>query len=162
MSFVTVWMAFNGWMAAVTGRERDAEMINALAADRRVNLEFDLLLANNPQFRRAVEEFAAMWPVLNVRDVRAKLGFDAFYRHDRDALLAACVAANVKQQPQGWSPDAVPGWEQLLRAIYQVRSNFFHGEKSPQNDRDGRLVRHCGRILRMFISDTECFWWNDR
>lgn len=162
MSFVTIWMAFNGWMAAITGRERDAEIINALAVDHRISAEFDRLMVDNPQFGHAVEEFAAMWPVLNVRDVRAKLGFDAFRCHDRDALLAACATANVKQQPQGWAAGAVPKWEQLLRAIYQVRCNFFHGEKSPQNFRDGQLVCQCGRVLRMFIADTACFEWNDR
>lgn len=162
MSFVTVWMAFNGWMAAVTGRERDAEMINALAANRRANAEFDRLMGEDAEFQRNVEEFAAMWPVLNVRDVRAKLGFDAFRRHDRNALLAACVAANVKQQPIGWAPGAALNWELLLRTIYQVRCNFFHGEKSPQNPRDWQLVHHCDRILRLFIANTGCFAWNDR
>jgi hypothetical protein len=162
MSFVTVWMAFNGWMAAVTGCERDAEMINALAADRRVNTEFDRLMGEDAEFHRAVEEFVAMWPVLNVRDVRAKLGFDAFRRHDRNALLAACVAGNVKQQPIGWAPGAALSWELLLRTIYQVRCNFFHGEKSPQDPRDWQLVRHCDCILRLFIADTGCFGWDDR
>ncbi len=162
MSFVTVWMAFNGWMAAVTGRERDAEMINALAADRPANAEFDWLLGEDAEFQRIVEEFVALWPVLNVHDVRAKLGFDAFRRHDRNALLAACFAANVMQQPIGRAPGAALNWELLLRTIYHVRCNFFHGEKSPRNPCDWQLVLHCDRILRLFIANTGCFAWNDR
>ena len=35
MSFVNIWMAFNGWMAAVTERETDADMIRDIAANKR-------------------------------------------------------------------------------------------------------------------------------
>ena len=38
-----------------------------------------------------------MWTVLNVRDVRNKLGRDAFWRLERDALVAACDAAKVNK-----------------------------------------------------------------
>jgi hypothetical protein len=36
MSFVNVWMAFNGWMAAVTERETDADLIRDFAANARL------------------------------------------------------------------------------------------------------------------------------
>jgi hypothetical protein len=36
MSFVNIWMAFNGWMAAVTEWESDADMIRALATNNRL------------------------------------------------------------------------------------------------------------------------------
>ncbi len=35
MSLVNIWMAFNGWMAAVTERETDAHMIRTFAANAR-------------------------------------------------------------------------------------------------------------------------------
>ncbi|WP_112311855.1 hypothetical protein [Pseudogemmobacter bohemicus] len=78
--------------------------------------------------------------MLNVRSVRAKLGFGAFRQYDRAALLALCAAENVKQQPAVWIAGGHPSWEQLLRTIYQVRCNLFHGEKSPQSFRDRYLV----------------------
>lgn len=45
------------------------------------------LLDRHPEFRDRVMAFADMWPVLNVRDVRKKLGYDAFWQMDRDALF---------------------------------------------------------------------------
>ncbi|WP_342739909.1 hypothetical protein [Bradyrhizobium sp. B117] len=160
MSFVNIWMAFNGWMAAVTERETDADMIRDLSANSRLTHAYAGLMENSRAFHRLVSDFAAMWPILNVRDVRKKLGRDAFWRLQRDELTAACDAANVKRQPLAWSADDTPSWEQLLRTIYQVRCNLFHGEKSPQNQRDRQLVLKSDRILRTFIAETGCFEWH--
>lgn len=161
IAFIYRWMAFNGWMSAVTLRDTDAAMIAAYAAAPRLVEAYDQLLANDADFRNMVDEFAALWPVLNVRSVRAKLGYDAFWQHDRAELLALCAAANVKQQPVGWVNGDQPSWEQLLRTIYQVRCNLFHGEKSPQAFRDRDLVFASDRILAHFIAATGCFDWYD-
>ena len=160
MSFVNIWMAFNGWMAAVTERETDADMIRAFAANARLIEAYSVLMEASRPFHRLVSDFAAMWPVLNVRDVRKKLGRDAFWRLQRDDLIAACDAASVKRQPSAWSVGDIPSWEQLLRTIYQVRCNLFHGEKSPQNFRDRQLVLKSDRILRMFLTETGCLDWH--
>ena len=161
MAFMYRWMAFNGWMSAVTLKDTDREMIDAFVAAPRLIDAFDQLMAGDPDFRQMVTEFTALWPVLNVRSVRAKLGYDAFRQHDRAALLALCAAENVKQQPAGWVAGGQPSWEQLLRTIYQVRCNLFHGEKSPQSFRDRDLVFASDRILARFIAATGCFDWYD-
>jgi hypothetical protein len=135
MSFINIWMAFNGWMAAVTGRETDADMIRDISANGRLIKAYTGLLESSQAFHRLVSDFAAMWPVLNVRDVRKKLGRDAFWRLERDALVVACEAATVKKQPVGWDAGATPSWEQLLqdrrqrRLCRRHRHNIYrHGE----------------------------------
>ncbi len=160
MSFVNIWMAFNGWMAAVTQRETDADMIRDITANDRLAEAYTDLMETSRRFQRLVCDFAAMWPVLNVRDVRKKLGRDAFWRLERDDLIEACRAAGVKQQPVGWNANNMPSWEQLLRTVYQVRCNLFHGEKSPQNARDRQLILKSDRILRTFLAETGCFEWH--
>lgn len=161
MAFVYRWMAFNCWMSAVTLMNNDREMIDAFATTPRLIDTFDQLMAAEPDFRQKVAEFVALWPVLNVRSVRAKLGYDAFHQHDRAALLSLCAAENVKQQPSGWIAGADPSWPLLLRTIYQVRCNLFHGEKSPQSVRDCNLVFAADHILAQFITKTGCFDWFD-
>lgn len=160
-SFFYRWMAFDGWMSAITLAATDAAMIRALVASPRLVDAYQQLIDDDEQFRLFVEDFSALWPVLNVRDVRTKLGHDAFHRHDRAALLAACVAANVKQQPERWVLGAMPTWKQVLNVIYQVRCNLFHGEKSPQNRRDHHLVIAADQVLSRFTTSTRCFEWND-
>jgi hypothetical protein len=161
IAFIYRWMAFNGWMSAVTLGDSDREMIDALAASPRLVDAYDQLMAGDAAFAQMVSAFATMWPVLNVKSVRAKLGYAAFREHDRPTLLALCAANNVKQQPRAWVAGAVPSWEQLLRTIYQVRCNLFHGEKSPQVFRDYELVTASDKIIARFIAGTGCFDWYD-
>jgi hypothetical protein len=42
--------------------------------------------------------------------------------------------------------------EEVVRAIYQVRCNFFHGTKDPHNPRDSNLVQCTGDILEKWIT----------
>ena len=161
MAFMYRWMAFNGWMSAVTLKDTDREMIDAFVAAPRLIDASDQLMDGDPEFRKMVTEFTALWPVLNVRSVRAKLGYDAFHQYDRAPLLALCASENVRQQPLGWVAGGHPSWEKLLRTIYQVRCNLFHGEKSPQSFRDYDLVIASDRILAHFIAAMGCFDWYD-
>ncbi|EJM63694.1 hypothetical protein PMI30_04078 [Pseudomonas sp. GM50] len=160
-SFVNLWMDFNGWMECVTDANTDAEMITALVSHQRLSDADDDLMKHCPDFQEKVEIFATMWPVLNVRDIRRKLGRDAFWRFSREELMAEVVRENVKLQPVAWSVGDVPTWPHLLRTVYAVRCNLFHGSKSPQNYRDHELVVSCDKILRMFIDRTGCFEWRD-
>lgn len=161
IGFMLRWMGFNGWLAAVTGQERDYLMINALAADPRMIAAYDQLIATDPDFKAEVDGFAAHWPVFNVAHVRAVLGYDAFHRQDRAALLAECDAYDVKRQPAHWVHGTEPSWERLLRTLYQVRCNLFHGEKSEQAVRDRDLVFASDRILRQLLAGTGCLGWHD-
>ena len=102
-------------------------MITALANHPRLAEAYDVLLGNAPDFREKVESFATMWPVLNVRDVRRKLGRDAFWRFSREELMAEALRQGVKLQPLDWAPGDTPTWPQLLRTIYMIRCNLFHG-----------------------------------
>ena len=160
-SFVNVWLAFNGWMECVTEAETDAAMIATLADHEKVVNAYDSLLRDDSEFRASVMAFAEMLPVLNVRDVRRKLGRDAFRRLDRPELVDEAFRAAVKHQPVGWTKGAIPTWPQILRTIYTVRCNLFHGSKSAENYRDHQLVVSCDRILRRFIDRTACFEWHD-
>lgn len=160
-SFVNLWMGFNGWMECVTDAATDAEMITALANHQRLTKAFNDLVRGSPDFRGKVEVFATMWPVLNVRDVRRKLGRDAFSRFSREELIAEVLRLGVKLQPVGWTAGDTPTWPQLLRTIYTIRCNLFHGSKSPENFRDHELVAASDHILRTFVARSACFEWND-
>lgn len=161
-SFILRWMGYNGWLAAVTGCERDYQMINALAAEARMIAAYDKLVSEDLAFKVEIDAFAALWPVLNVANVRAVLGYDAFRRYDRVALLAECDKKGIKRQPADWVPGNSPSWEQLLRALYQVRCNLFHGEKSERAARDQDLVLASDRILGLLLVGTGCFGWYDK
>jgi len=112
LPFMHTWMGFNGWMESVTDAANDRAMITALADNRRMTDAYDGLIDRRGDFRRRVMTFSALWPVLNVRDVRKKLGQDAFWRLERDELMAACRRADVKLEPLGWNDGDIPTWPQ--------------------------------------------------
>jgi len=157
--FMMTWMGFNGWMEAITGDDRDRHMINALADNRRATDAYDNLLQGSAEFHRQVRALSRLFPVLDLRDTRKKLGRDAFARLPGPALILACQRASVKQVPDGWVEGDTPTWPQVLRTIYQIRCNLFHGGKSPHNRRDRDLVRRAQAVLTTFIDGSECFDW---
>lgn len=161
MSFMHTWMAFNGWMETVTGGGPDAAMIDALVGDRRLIETYNRLIGETLDFTKSVAAFSTHWPVLSVKDVRKKLGNDSFWKMTRQDLLEDCRAGGVRMQPREWIAGASPDWPQLLRTIYQVRCNLFHGAKSPENLRDRELVGHADIVLRQFIGGSGCFDWHD-
>lgn len=161
-SFSHLWMGFNGWMECVTSAPTDAAMINALATNDRLVATFDNLM-RDAQFRQQIFEFANLWPVVDARDARRKIGSNRLFELSHNELAALALARRIKHQPEGWSPGGMPTWSHVLRTIYLVRCNLFHGSKSPRNYRDHELVGACDRILRMFIDRSGClFWWDHR
>lgn len=49
--------------------------------------------------------------------------------------------------------------EEVLRFIYQIRCNFFHGQKSPKNSKDITLVSLSAGFLKTWITSARrrCF-----
>jgi hypothetical protein len=160
MAFMYVWMGFNGWMEAVTESDFDSGMISELADSPRLTNAYQAAMQHQ-EFRNAVRAFSRAWPVLNVKDVRKRLGRDAFARMSRDQLIEECQRQDVRFHPPGWNVGDDPTWPQVLKTIYAVRCNLFHGAKSPQNARDRELVRRANSILRQFIDHSGCLDWRD-
>lgn len=160
-SFATLWMGFNCWMECVTNVHTDAQMVNALANHGRITNAYNDLMENHEDFHSHVLSLASMWPVLNVRDVRRRLGRDAFSKYGFDEVRARVVREGVKHEPQGWITGNIPTWSQLFRTIYCIRCNLIHGAKSPHGSRDQLLILGADRVLRTFIERTNCLEWHD-
>jgi hypothetical protein len=159
LPFLYLWMAFNGWMTAVTGRERDAHMIRDIAGNARMISTYESLLDTSGTLGAQVEAFADLWPVMDTRGVRRQFGPQAFQQMSRQDLLTACRSMGVKVDPQDWVPGGRPSWAQLLRSLYRVRCNLFHGQKSTASARDHDLVVGAGRILQTLIAEAGFLEW---
>ena len=47
--------------------------------------------------------------------------------------------------------EAVSNFGEVVRFIYQIRCNFFHGGKSDQEERDRLLITHAGQFLMNWV-----------
>jgi PAS domain S-box-containing protein len=108
-----------------------------------------------------IDAFSNLWPILNIRDAVKKLGPQMDWPSNLEQFWSKCDQLGVQRQPQYWASENKASWEQLLRAIYQVRCNLFHGGKSPNNARDRQLILCAERVLRQFIEESACMEWGD-
>jgi len=163
--FVFRWMSFNGWLACVTGEDRDSKMLSDFAADQTSVAMFDNLMTTSKDFKTAVVAFAKLWPIFNAADV-FKLGKSrprAITLVQRPAYVSQLLQKKkVRHRPRGWKPGTTtpPRLEDLFDGVYQVRCNLFHGDKVTYADIDRELIEHADLCLRLWIEKSDCYKWH--
>ena len=130
--FVFLWICFNVWIDYRSGKDRDAEMIDWLTRQTPDNsdlvAEYEHAMQTEP-FRRLIGSLVAMAPVLDSRGGRPPVLI-------RDNTDRAGV----------------------IRAIYRIRCNLFHGGKNANNPRDQKLVLTSQRILDKWLGNLVGSW----
>jgi hypothetical protein len=159
-AFIFAWFAVNGWAACVTGKDGDAEYIRALGRSRELREQFQSLLAKDGGFSQVAGTFHSLWPIFKAQDIRrgahhapANLDRPEIIQHYLDAGLSAYA-------PECWGSHRAAGepvpldWPHTLAAIYRVRCNLFHGEKSAHSEMDRIIVLAAYRVLIGFFHGT--------
>ena len=156
-AFIFAWFAVNGWAACVTGKDRDADYIRALQRSTELTEKFQASLADNPQLQTAASEFQRFWPIFKAQDIR-RAGHRSPVAADRPAVVQHYFDCDLRVfEPQCWKShqdagEAVPlDWPHTLAAIYRVRCNLFHGEKSAHSEMDREIVRTALVVLVSFF-----------
>lgn len=156
-AFIFAWFAVNGWAACVTGKDRDADYIRALQRSTELAEKFQSLLAGNPQFKSAASEFQRFWPIFKAQDIR-RAGHRSPAAADRLAIVQHYFDCDLRVfEPQCWKSHKDAGeevpldWAHTLAAIYRVRCNLFHGEKSAHSEMDQEIVLAALVVLVMFF-----------
>lgn len=124
--FVSAWFAFN----AVYGQRFDGDERRAIG---------DLL--HDPEFRL---------PDPAIRTMLANPGVRYFV--DRDSPIRSTRGdgrdtrgEQIRLRNKGWPP--IQRLHALLRILYQVRCNLFHGDKMYTSELDQEVVRHAANAL---------------
>jgi hypothetical protein len=159
LAFTLLWTSFNGWMACVTTRDKDWEMLKALQESLTIAEAFNRLLNRDDDFRGTVSEFAQWWPIFNSHDAHKYLSDEQIYEvRDRDDFCRiAAPHPRIRRRPKLWVSGQEPRWADFLDAVYQVRCNFFHGYKSPLNVGDHALVEMSLIGLRTLLEREHLF-----
>ena len=127
--FVFLWFCFNAWLAFESRGDRDTEMINWLTGPHgttsQLQAAFDLAARSNI-FVGYLQALADLSPIIGTG------------RRRREVLI-----------------DSSDNFASIVKGIYQVRCNLFHGGKSVDSTRDEKLVTACGAILEEWIGNLE-------
>ena len=156
-AFIFLWFSFNGFAACVTGQDRDAEIIRRTANCSDLRTRFSRLLAEDEDFGRKAAQFAELWPIFKAQDVRTR-GLAYSGVHSRPELIEHYFSGpHVHHQPECFEHHRERGqqvpldWPHTLNAVYRVRCNLFHGEKSPTSEMDVRIVAAAFSVFSTFL-----------
>lgn len=130
--FVFLWFSFNAWLAYESGEDRDHDMIellaNALPADSELRASYNVALGSEV-FRTYLKNLAGLSPIHSTG------------RRVRQVQI-----------------DSAEDFAGIVRGLYQVRCNLFHGGKRPGDVRDQKLVKTCSRILEKWVGNLVGSW----
>ena len=148
-------MGFNGFLAAVTGEDKDFEMIDSIGENDEVARRFEALKSADESFNSTLEAFSSFWPVYSEKEAAKKTPhlMEAF-GVDARAISAQLDAAGVLKQPADVNSR---NWKSAISVIYQVRCNLFHGGKSPLQIRDWELADGAYNVLARFIDGARLY-----
>jgi hypothetical protein len=118
--FASLWISFNAWGTYESHSDTDRKMIEWAKTNSTLATKFSELISNDAPFRQDVTRLQAMCPIRRNRP----------YRGSRDVTITA-----------------ITNFSEVLEAVYTIRCNFFHGEKSPDDTRDRTLTELAFQIL---------------
>jgi hypothetical protein len=164
--FIFLWFAFNGWASCVTDRDRDFEIIDALLTNGDLRHEFSRLVAEqNSCLGVNARGLARLLPIFDARSLTRQLrSVPAELRDDRRAHVEYYIQHGMRRyDPACWkrhieTEGELPiDWPHMLKPIYKIRCNLFHGQKAAHSEMDRRIVQAAFLTLGHFIKDIGIF-----
>lgn len=160
-SFIFAWISVNAWASCVTEQDQDREYMRRLKADMELRVRFQQLLDGDANFQREADTFTRLLPIFRAQQLR-RAGVRSPEGMDRPQLVQHYFHAGMT----GYEPacaewhfqqgEAIPAdWPHVIAAIYKVRCNLFHGEKSAHSEMDGRIVRSAFMTLTGFFRGSD-------
>ncbi len=160
-AFSSLWYAFNAWAACVTDTDTDRAYIDALATNDAINehfLRFTRTSGSPLAFYAGL--FAKLWPIFEDRSLR-RLGVIEPPSDTRKETVRYYFRRGMdKFEPQCWknhqdANEPIPiDWFHTLHALYRVRCNLFHGEKTPKSEIDQQIIFSAFHTLLYFLRLT--------
>lgn len=158
--FIFSWFAFNAWAACVTDIDTDREIIDALASDQTINTDFLDLFQNNPSVSEKISSFSELLPIFDVKSLRRTRITRGNTVTRRDRVLHYLAHGANRFEPSCWqrhydAGQAMPiDWAHIIKAIYKVRCNLFHGLKDAHSEMDQIIVHSAFMTLIYFLDSA--------
>jgi hypothetical protein len=133
--FISLWIAFNGWMRGKFGEDKtDRYQIDSVKEIQDFKGVFDNLKITDPEFKEHLDKLGG----LSVVDMRFRNGREEIVRYNGT-------------------------FESLIEVIYQIRCNLFHGRKDVEEDKkDFDLVSLSYQILLPMFKAYLCHTQRDQ
>lgn len=156
-AFVFAWISVNAWAACVTGQDRDREYMNRLANDRGLFAAFKDAYQCNDGFHAEIEDFFALLPIFKAQQLRRLNIYldESVPRQERINRYFEQGLTEFEPECSQWhfeNGQIIPrDWPHFIQAVYRIRCNLFHGEKSAHSEMDRRIVKTALLSLTSFF-----------
>lgn len=156
-AFIFSWMLVNAWAACVTGEDQDREYMQRLKVDEGLRQRFLRIVSERPDVGSHANEFVSLLPIFKAQRLRRSgvRGAAGMTRSDLVRHYFAEGASEFEPECGEWHirrGETIPcDWPHVIAAIYRVRCNLFHGEKSAHSEMDRRIVRAAFLTLTGFF-----------
>ena len=93
------------------------------------------------------------WLIQTENELKHAFGENAFDKNILLELKELSPVADMRPhyRDKAVSLEDIDDFAQVIRFIYQIRCNLFHGGKSPTEDRDKALITYAGKFLKNWI-----------
>jgi len=156
--FIYLWFALNGWGACVAESDTDREWVEAVAGDLELSKKFRELQERDPRFHEATSAFAQLWPIFKSSEIRRRQ-IHVPLKHSRRERLRTYFDNNLTGfEPSCWKKhdgQTPVDWAHSLKALYRVRCNLFHGEKTLDSENDRVIVQASCDVLAVFVEKAK-------
>jgi hypothetical protein len=150
-AFIYAWIGFNGWASCCCAEDGDTVQLHMMLLDDGLTQNYTRITREGA-VKEAAERFASYWPIFRVSDL------DESIRRKRPThgSRADVVAHYHRNNPAASrSPEChlnhpgriEPDWSHTLQALYRVRCNLFHGQKSGAGKEDRAIVVAAAGVL---------------
>lgn len=127
-TYINLFIAYNAWFKKVTKESKDRAAINKLKERAGI---WDEYLAGETMIR-LTEHLAEIVDITNHTPLENLTGdnkhWDGIVKNTND-------------------------WQSLIEYWYRIRCNLFHGEKSPEDQREAKLVKLAYESLNIFMGE---------
>lgn len=174
-AFFSLWSAFNGWASCVSDIDVDSQYIIALMVDQGICETFKkFVAASNPDIQAQVFQFAACWPIIEVKSLRKVEPLKQRLKTMTVEQLISSLGGKeelirqypeVKFEPKCWKRHIKPNqqapidWPHTLSALYKFRCNLFHGAKELTSEGEQILASSAYHTLLSFLEYAGYLHW---
>jgi len=135
--FVCLWICFNAWLDCRSDENTDKEMIVWLIKKFHENKSCDLI--HQYEMAKKTDPFV----------------------NSLKGLVLESQKEPIKSERGAWRSIRIHNehdFENILKAIYKVRCNLFHGQKNADKPRDKKLIQLCSSILLKWMGNLVASW----
>jgi hypothetical protein len=143
-AFIYAWIGINGWASCCYAQDGDTTQLYMMMLDDRLTQNYNRITQEGV-VRDDTVRFASYWPIFRVsyldesiRRNRPNHGSRAdvvAYYHKSNAMAIRAPECHLNHRRQ-----IEADWPHTLQALYRVRCNLFHGQKSGAGKEDREIV----------------------